>query len=167
MSLCRCYIGKHGDNSDTAQRQDRYDLVIIAGIDIHDTLTDSCQMCDLADIAAGFLDTYDVLYILTQLHHSLRQDIAAGAAGHVVQNSRNLHGIRNGLEVTIQSLLGCFIVIGAYQQDAVHTVFFRFLGQIYCGIGTIRTCTGHYGDSLRYFVYTVFDGIQMFLMGQR
>ena len=69
--------------------------------------------------------------------------------------------------MTIQSLLGCFIVIGAYQQDAVHTVFFRFLGQIYCGIGTIRTCTGHYGDSLRYFVYTVFDGIQMFLMGQR
>ena len=166
MGLCRCYIGKYGDNSDSAQGQNGYDLVVITGINIHNALSDGCQVSDLADVAAGFLDTYDVLHVLTQLHYGLRQNIAAGTAGYVIQNSGNLHRIRNGLEMTIQSLLGCFIIVGTYQQNAVHAVFLRFLRQVYCSLGTIGTGTCYYGDSLCNFVHTVFDSIQMLLMGQ-
>ena len=52
-------IAEDGNAAVGSQGHQRQGEVIIAGIDIHDTLTDSCQMCDLADIAAGFLDTYD------------------------------------------------------------------------------------------------------------
>lgn len=84
-------------------------------------------MSNLADIAAGFLHSRDVLHILAQPHHSLRQNITAGPAGYIIQYDGQLHRIGNCLKMRVQTVLSRLIVIRTHQQQAVRSCAFRFL----------------------------------------
>ena len=66
-----------------------------------------------------------------------------------------------------QPLLRRFIIIRSYNEDSVHTGFFRLLGKENRGFRTVGTCSGDNGNPARRLFNTIADHIQMLLMGQR
>ncbi len=139
-------------------------MVIIAGIYVHAAPGKSGKLTDLRDIAAGFLHPHDILTVPAQAHNCLGQNIAACAAGHIVQQDGSFHRVRHLLEMGVQAVLGGFVVVRGYQQKAIHAVPFRLLGQIDGGIRAVGTGTCDHGNPALYHLHTVPDHIQMFLM---
>ena len=72
----------------------------------------------VGDVARGFLNAHDV-GVRSQALHVALADAAAAAAGDVVQDAGDVHGIGDGLEVLIDTLFVGFIVVGGDEQQAV------------------------------------------------
>ena len=116
MGLGRRHIGQNRYHPYTAQRHDGNNLIVIARIDIYLTASDSCKMGNLADVAAGLLDTYNIFHLAAEPQNRLRLDIAAGSAGHIIKQHGQIHRVRHCLEMRIQAVLGRLVVIRAHQQ---------------------------------------------------
>ena len=63
------------------------------------------------DVARGILDAGDV-GDLCQTQGGVVAHVAAGAAGHVVEDHRQFDGFGNGLEVLVEPFLRGFVVVG-------------------------------------------------------
>ena len=59
VSILGCHVGQHTDDALAAQSQQRDDLVVVAGVDVQLRTAGGSDLSYLADVAAGFLDTYD------------------------------------------------------------------------------------------------------------
>ena len=57
--------------------------------------------------------------MLRQFRHGFGQQIAAGAAGHIVENHRHGGRVGNGGEMGNQTVLGGLVVIGGHHQNRV------------------------------------------------
>ena len=94
VRILRRHVGKHADDALAAQRHDRQDQPVLAGIDIQLIPAQRGDLADLGQVAAGFLDA---VYVgqLAQLGQRCGQDVAAGAAGDVVQDAGQRNGVRD------------------------------------------------------------------------
>ena len=90
MGVLRGYVGQHADHALAAQSQQRHDLVIVAGVDVQAVTAGRCDLGHVADVAAGLLDSVDVR-VLRKLGQRGGRQVAARAAGHIVQDAGNMH----------------------------------------------------------------------------
>ena len=76
------------------------------------------DLADLGQVAAGFLDA---VYVgqLAQLGQRCGQDVAAGAAGDVVQDAGQRNGVRNRGKMRDQPGLAGLVVVRRHQQQRV------------------------------------------------
>ena len=65
----------------------------------------------VGDVARGFLDTHDVGVRGQALYVALA-DAAAASAGDVVQDAGDVHGIRYGLKVLVDTLFVRLVIVG-------------------------------------------------------
>ena len=72
----------------------------------------------VGDVARGFLNTHDVGVRGQALYVALT-DAAAAAAGNVVQDAGDVHGIGDGLKVLIDTLFVGLVVVGGDEQQTV------------------------------------------------
>ena len=72
----------------------------------------------VGDVARGFLNTHDVGVRGQALHIALA-DTAAAAAGDVVQDAGDVHGVGDGLKVLIDALFIGLVVVGGNEQQAI------------------------------------------------
>ena len=169
MGLPGGYIRQDGDHADAAQGADGNDLVVIAGIDIKAAVTESVrgrQLRHLGDIAAGFLDGYDIFRIPGQSCHGRRQDVGAGSGRDIVNDAGKLCPGRDGPVMGIQAVLGGLVVVRRDQQDRVRAQLFRFFGH-HDRVGRI-VGAGARDDRSPTFddLYRPADGLQMFIILQ-
>ena len=128
MGVARRHVGQHADHALAAQRQQRNDLVIVAGVDVQILPAGGGDLRHLADVAAGFLHCVDVR-VLGKLRQTGGGQVAAGAAGDIVQNAGQVHGIRNGGVVGDQTGLAGLVVVGGDQQQGVGAVRLRLTAE--------------------------------------
>lgn len=81
------------------------------------------------EIRSGFLDAHDIGHVTGDAGHGGGQHVAAGAAGHVVQDDGHGHFGTDGLEVLVQAFLRGLVVIGGDVQGGVRPDIFGELGQ--------------------------------------
>ena len=98
MGVLRGYVGQHADHALAAQSQQRHDLVIVAGVNVQAVTAGRRDLGHVADVAAGLLDGVDVR-VLRKLGQRGGRQVAARAAGHIVQDAGDMHGVRNGCVV--------------------------------------------------------------------
>ena len=70
-----------------SQDEDIKIVAVVSRRDIHLTVRQRKQFGDLGDIPASLLHAHNILHIPAKSYHGLRQNIAAGPAGHVVKES--------------------------------------------------------------------------------
>ena len=136
------HVGQHADHALAAQRQHRYDLIVVAGVDVQLVAAQLRDLGDLHDVAAGFLDAVDVGQ-LAQLGQRFRLDVHAGAGRHVVDDAGQADRIGNGGVVGDQPGLGGFVVVGGHQQQGVGAVGLRLLRQLDGIGGVVGAGAGH------------------------
>ena len=78
-----------------------------------------------------------------------------------------MDGVRDGLKMRVQSLLGCFVIVRGHQQHAVRACFFRLFGKIDRRLRTVGAGARDHGDPSRRLFHAETDHIQMLLMGER
>ena len=108
---------------------------------------------DLAHVAAGFLGADDVVD-LAEPYGRLIGHVHAGTAHDVVDDARQVGVARDGLEVLVHPFLRRFVVIGHHKQQAVHTLFLRFLAKLYA-LG--RAVSAGSGDDYALVTHRLFD----------
>ena len=72
----------------------------------------------VGDVARGLLDAHDV-GVRGQALHVVHADAAAAAAGDVVQDAGDVHGVGHGLKVPVDALFVGLVVVGGNEQQAV------------------------------------------------
>ena len=105
IALAACQNGFHGS-------------AVIAAVDSNAIAATADQLDATVQVATGFLDADDVRQV-RQSGDCLRQDIAAGAAWHVIQNLRNINFFRNFLKVLVQAFLTRLVVVARDDQSRV------------------------------------------------
>ena len=120
-------VRQHGDHAAAAQAQHGDDLIVIAGVDVHVFPHQVGNGRNLGDIAAGFLDGGNV-GVLGQHRSGSRLDIAAGAAGHIVEDQGLGRSIRNGGKALNQAALGGLVVVRGNHQQAIVVQLAGILG---------------------------------------
>src|SRR5690606_25450391 len=120
---------------------------IVTGVDQEVVATTLANLTHPVEVAGGFLDADDVRH-LAQALDGFRQHVAGGAAGHVVENLRDIHRPGDGQVVLVQAFLGRLVVVGRYQQAGIRAITLcitgqanRFLGRVGAGPGNHRHAT--------------------------
>ena len=72
----------------------------------------------VGDVARGLLNAHDVGMCGQALHIALA-DAAAAAAGDVVQDAGDVHGIGDGLKVLVDALFVGLVVVGGNEQQTI------------------------------------------------
>ena len=111
MHQFRRNIGHHADDPLAAQCQQRHNLVIVAGVDVQVIPTGRRNLGHLADVAAGLFHGVDVR-VFGKLGQRGGGQVAAGAAGHIVQDAGQVHRVRNGRVVSDKACLAGLVVVG-------------------------------------------------------
>ena len=99
-------------------------------------------MCDLRNVASGFLHAVDAR-MCTQQPAGFRLEIHTGAGGNVVGDQRQLHSVGNGKVVRGKSFLRCLVVIRRDREQRVCAAGFGLPGKAH----RLRGAVGpHAGD---------------------
>ncbi|MNX48298.1 hypothetical protein D3C86_788760 [compost metagenome] len=97
-------------------------------------------------VASGFLDTDDVRHG-GQADHGLGLHVAGGAAGHVIENLRDVDRFGDVLEVQIQAFLGRLVVVRHDQQAGIGAGFLGVTGQFDGFAGRVGAGTGDHRNA--------------------
>ena len=127
VGLTRHDVGQHRDDTLCTQRQQGNNLVIVARVDIQLVAAGLDDLCDVGDVAAGFLGCHDV-WMGRKGAVGFGGDIDTGAGWYIVQDDWQVGGIGNRMEVANQSSLGGFIVIRGDVQQRIGSGTLCLLG---------------------------------------
>ena len=140
MCEFRGNIGQHGDDADPAQRLQRNDLVVVAGVQLESIPAELLDLGNLRDVAAGFLDADDIFHILHQRSRCFRGNVRACAGRNIVHDDRRIrYRFRNLCVMTEQAALCGFVVIRCDQQQGIHAKIRRLAAHLngaLCAVGT-------------------------------
>ena len=121
----------------------------------------------MSQIGGSVLNPYHVGDFLKHAGHGGRLDGKGRAAGHVVDDQRQIHGFGNGLHVGEDPFLGGLVVIGGDMKGRVCSGLLGIAGQA-DDLG--RIVGAGPGDD-RYSAFGLLnadaDNLFMFFMGQR
>ncbi|MNM91872.1 hypothetical protein D3C81_1041830 [compost metagenome] len=142
----RSDVGGHRDVAATAHQHQLDSGGVIAGID-QEVLADAVQHFLAAlQVASGFLDADDVLH-LGQTLDGLRQHVAGGTAGHVVEDLRDRHGFGDMAEMLVQAFLGRLVVVRGHQQAGIRATGLGGFGQLHGFASGIGAGTGDHRNT--------------------
>lgn len=117
------------DDPLAAQGKQRYDLVVVARIDV-----DIAQRGHLrrgGDVAVGLFDRHDI-WVLRQGGDGFGFDVHPRAGRDVIEQDRQVHRVRHGGVVGHEAALGGFVVVRRHQQQGVRAQFFGLPGRARC-----------------------------------
>ena len=166
MRLFRCYIGQYRDNTFSAQGQDRYDLVIISGIQINGSVAGIHDICHMADISGCFFDSGYIFCIFCKISNRRSCQRTAGTARYVVQDRRYFCFLCDGCIMFDQSVLCAFIIVRSYQKNTICSCFCCLFGHLCCSCSGIGAGTCNNRDSVVYLVNGKSDRSHMFFFGE-
>ena len=118
MHELRLNIGPHTDGARGAQAHERYGEGVLARVHAEVIGQQVGDLGRVGDVARGFLNAHDVGVRGQALYVALA-DAAAAAAGDVVQDAGDVHGVGHGLKVLVDALLVGLVVVGGNEQQAV------------------------------------------------
>ena len=97
--------------------------------------------------------------MLGKLGNGLGQQVAAGAAGHVVENHGHGGGIGDGGKVLNKAVLGGLVVVGGHNENGVRTHLAGVFGVVQHVLGVIGAGAGDDGDTLSDLLHGVGDDL--------
>src|ERR1019366_3890274 len=153
-------VGLHEDHAASPERGQRDGDGVVAGK--HDEIGGDFVQHGrhLADVAAGFLDAYDVVE-LGEARQSAGLQVDAGAPLHAVDDDGQAGGRRNRAVVLVEAFLGGFVVIGGDGEDAVGAQGFDLVGEFDDLVGVVASGPGEHGDLALGFFERDLDHAQM------
>ena len=160
------YVGDNGNHAQTAHGKQGHDLIVIAGVKIDIAVCQRHQFDDLADVAAGFLDADNAGDLFDDPGRGLRLDVAAGAAGNIVHDDRDIGAFSDCLVMGIEAVLGALVVIGSHDQQSVRTGLSDFGGELNGRLGAVGACAGYDRDPAVDIFDAPFTDLDMLLLGQ-
>ena len=158
-------VGKHRNYTFAAQSENGNDLVVVAGINVKFILAERGDLRNLRDVAGGFFDANDI-GVIGKRGNRCRQEVAAGAAGHVVKNAGLCGGVGNGAEGSNQAVLRCLIVVGRYQKHGVGANLAGVFGQVDGISRIVGAGSGNHRDATCHAVHAKLQNRTVFLVGQ-
>ena len=162
----RQQIGQHGNDALAAEREDRHDLIVVAGIDIKRIAAVIADLGNRTDAAACFLDGADA-FVLSKLCTGFRLYVDARARGNIVQNDGFIHRIGNGKEVLDKAALGGFVVVRRDLKQCVRTDLTGIFGKGNGIIGVVAARTGNDRNASGDLFDSIADKLLVFLVGKR
>ena len=139
-------VGGDGDVALAAEQHQLHRGGVVTGVD-EEILADAIQhVLGALKVASGFLDADDVVD-LRQALDGFREHVAHGAARHVVENLRDVHGFGDMAEVQVQAFLGRLVVVRGDQQAGVGADILGGLGPLHGLAGAVGTGAGDYRDT--------------------
>ena len=118
-------------------------------------------------VRGGFLDAHDIGHVTGDAGHGGGQHVAAGAAGHVIQDDGHGHFGTDGLEVLVQAFLRGLVVIGGDVQGGVRPDIFGELGQRDGFAGVVGARAGDDGNAFVDLLDADADSGFMLVVGHR
>jgi len=120
----------------------------------------------VGDVARGLLDAHDVGVRGQALYVALA-DAAATAAGDVVQNAGDVHGVGHGLKVLVDALFVRLVVVGGNEQQTIgaQALISERLGEH--GLRGVRVRAGDDGDAARNLLDHCGDNGVVLVVGHR
>ncbi len=112
-------ISNHADDANGSEGDEWEGDAVVSADDIEAFGFVLDDVVDLCEIAACFLDAYDVFAVVGKTEGGFGCHIDAYTTWYVIEDDRHVGCLGDGAEVLVESLLGWFVVIGA---DAQHTV---------------------------------------------
>ena len=85
--------------------------------------------------------------MVSQHIQGVRQEVAAGTAGNIVNDQGLGSYIRNGGIVGDETFLGGLVVVGRHCQQTVGAVVAGALGEVDDMLGVVGAYAGHHGDT--------------------
>ena len=157
-------VGEHGDHAFAAEGHQGQGHVVLAGVDGQVLPALGGDPGGHGGVAAGLLHRHDI-GVLGQLHIGGHLNIAAGAAGHVIEDAGHLHLVGDEVEALHQALLRGLVVIGGDQQQAVGPQFFGFQGQLDAEGGVVAAGAGDDRHPARHLLDDKVYDFQVLLAG--
>src|SRR5471032_3219057 len=124
----RCDVCSHRDVAFTAQQDQFNGSGVVTGVHQEVAADAGQDVLGALQVTGGFLDTDDVRHG-GQANHGLGLHVAGGAAGHVVEDLRDVDSFGNSAEVQVQAFLGRLVVVRGHQQAAIGAGFLGVAGQ--------------------------------------
>ena len=112
----------------------------------------------LGHVAGGLLNGRDV-GMLGKPCNGLGLQVAAGAAGDVVQDHGHGGSVGNGGEVLVKAVLSGLVVVGGHHQNGVRAHFAGGLGVGKNVLGVVGAGAGDDGNPLCHLLYGVGDDL--------
>ena len=101
--------------------------------------------------------------MLGKLRHGLGQQIAAGAAGHIVENDGQGAFVCHGGEMGDKTVLGGLIVVGSDHQNGVRPHLTGVAGVVQNVLGVVGAGAGNDGNPSGRLLYGVGDDLFLIL----
>ena len=162
----RQQVGENGNDALAAEREDRHDLIVVAGIDVERVAAVTADFGDRTDAAACFFDGADFL-MLGKLRTGFRLYVDARARGNILQNDGFIHGVGHGKEVLDEAALGGFVVVRRDLKQCVRTDLTGIFGKGNGIIGVVAACAGNDRNAAGDLFNTKADELFVFLVGKR
>ena len=163
--LRRRHIGGHRDVAVAAGQNQLQGGGVVAGIDQEIVAAALTDFPRALQVAGGFLDADDVRHLGETLH-GFRQQVAGGAAGHVVENLRDVHRPGHGQEMLIEAFLGRLVVVRRHQQAGVGAVALGVTGKADGFLGAVGAGTGDHRNPFVGHRHDLADHTVVFLEAQ-
>ena len=122
----RRHVGRHADDADRADRHHRQRQRVVARQDFDFAARQ--RLADAVHAAAGFLHRDDIR-VPGEFRHGADFDLAAAAAGNIVENRRQTE-VRDGAEVFDQPRLVRLVVVRRHLKCAVRARLFGVLREL-------------------------------------
>ena len=167
MRILRSDIRENGNHTEASERHDRNNLIIIAGVELDIITAELLDLCNLRNIAAGFLDSPYILCVVAEVCGCLGLDVAAGAGRHIVHDDRSMDGIRNFGIVTFQTVLCSLVVIRCHNKTGIYAVTLSLFGKVDGCICAVGTGSGDHRDPMIYRLNAVLDDGHVLLLAER
>ena len=154
-------IGHHADDALAAHGHDGHGQRVLAGVDVQLAAAEGDQVHHLGHAAAGFLDGGDA-GVFRQLCRGGGQQVAAGAARHVIEDDGDGGCVRHGGEVGDEALLRGLVVIRCDRQQRVGARLAGVADVFQDVEGVVRADAGDDGHAARHAVYGEADDFRLF-----
>ena len=166
MRIFRRDVGDNGNHAEAAERHQRHDHIVVAGIEREIRRHEPGDFRDLRDVAARFFHAADVA-MFRQFRHRFRRKVHARAPWHVIHNNRNMHGVGNRDKIRHQPFLRRFIVIRRNAQQRVRADVFSMDAHLHRVGRIVAAAASDHRDALFRHFDSAFNHPFMFLIGQR
>ena len=166
MCRARRNIRQHGNHTRTTERQNRHNLVIIAGVDRKIIARRCAQTQDRREIAARLLHADDAR-MLRKLRIRLRLDADPRTRRHIIENCRNADAVCNLRIVGNETILRAFVVVRRDEEERIGTDLFGILRQLDRVGRLIRARACNNGNAAAHLLHGIADCLTMLCIRHR
>ena len=145
-----CPVGGHADHPDSTYREERQGQRIVSAIDLKARRGLGDELRCFGWVACGVFHAHDVFGFVCQFQQNRRLHFATCAHGDVIDDHRQIGGVRHRQEMLLQACLRRAVVIGRDGQHGRSACGCDLLGQFGGGAAVVAACAGDHGHIGRF-----------------